>query len=95
MESGQNALVFPSWQDADNCVEHPYQAYLMRCLEFAVAKGLLMGMAGHYRQAFGNEHVVKLAQCLAKPMEHDSTPGGTLNFKGLAETECVAALLKN
>jgi lysine-N-methylase len=88
-------VVFPFGQDGDHCFERPYQEYLMLCLEFAVMKGLLIGMAGHYREAFANEHVVKLAQCLAKSMEHDPTLGGTLNFKGLAETECVAALLKN
>lgn len=52
-------------------------------------------MAGHYREGLSPEHVVKLAQSLAKSFEHDASLGGTLNWRGLADPNCVAELLKN
>ncbi|HMK21531.1 MAG TPA: hypothetical protein VK466_04310, partial [Terriglobales bacterium] len=88
-------VVFPFGQDERQCFERPQQEYLMLCLEFALMKGLLIGMAGRYREGFGVEHVVKLVQSLAKSMEHDRALGGMLNWQGLAQTETVAALLKN
>jgi lysine-N-methylase len=88
-------VVFPFGQDAKQCFERPHQEYLMLCLEFAVMKGLLIGMAARHGEQFGVEHVVKLAQSLAKSLEHDRSLGGFLNWQGLAKPECVAALLKN
>jgi hypothetical protein len=52
-------------------------------------------MAGYYREAFSTDHVVKLVQSLAKSLEHDATLRGVLNWKGLSDANCVAALLKN
>ncbi len=88
-------VVFPFGQDADRVFERPQREFLLMCVEFAVLKGLLIGMAGHYKESFCADHVVKLAQCLAKTWEHDSTIGGALNWQGLSDSNCVAALLKN
>ena len=88
-------VVFPFGQDAKRCFERPQQEFLMLCLEFAVMKGLLIGMAGRYGDRFAVEHVVKLVQCLAKTLEHDRSLGGVLNWQELGSSECVAALLKN
>ena len=88
-------VVFPFGQDAEQCFERPQQEFLMLCLEFAVMKGLLIGMAGHYGDRFAVEHVVKLVQGLAKTLEHDRSLGGLLNWQELGTSECVAALLKN
>jgi lysine-N-methylase len=88
-------VVFPFGQDAKQCFDRPQQEYLMLCLEFAVMKGLLIGMAGRHRDQFSVDHVVKLVQSLAKSLEHDRSLGGILNWQGLAKPESVAALLKN
>jgi lysine-N-methylase len=88
-------VVFPFGSDPAKIFERPQQEFVFLCLEFAVLKGLLIGMAGHYREAFSAEHVVKLAQSLAKSLEHDATLGGTINWKGLSDPNCVATLLKN
>ena len=88
-------VVFPFGQDPEKVFERPEREFLLMCLEFAVLKGLLIGMAGHYRQALSEEHVVKLVQSLAKSFEHDRTLGGVLHGQGLSDVKCVAALLKN
>ena len=41
---------------------NPLNEYVFMCLEFAAIKGLLIGMAAHYGEAFSLEHVVKLVQ---------------------------------
>jgi lysine-N-methylase len=88
-------VVFPFGQVPAQSFEHPQREYLQVCLEVAVIKGLLIGIAGHHREAFGTEHVVKLIQALAKAMEHDPRITETINWKTLSDTSCVAALLKN
>lgn len=88
-------VVFPFGQVPENVFERPEREFLMLCLEFAVLKGLLIGMAGHYREALRPGHVVKLAQSLAKSFEQDASLGGVLNWRGLSDPNCVAALLKN
>ena len=64
-------------------------------LEFAVIKGLLIGMAGHYRESFAVEHVVKLVQTFAKSVEHSPVIRAAINWQGLADANNMAALLKN
>jgi lysine-N-methylase len=44
--------------------------HLSMCVHAALAQTLLIGMAGHYRESFGLEHVVKLVQSLARAIEH-------------------------
>ena len=44
--------------------------HLSMCAHAALAQTLLIGMAGHYREGFGLEHVVKLVQSLARTVEH-------------------------
>lgn len=75
--------------------EPSHHEFLLLCVEFAVIKGLLIGMAGHYREAFGTEHVVKLVQAVAKSIEHSQLFRGALNWQGLADANSIAALLKN
>ncbi len=87
-------VVFPFGQVPAEVFERPEKEFLLMCLEFAVLKGLLIGAAGRYREAFSPEHVAKVAQSLAKSFEHDASLGGALNWSGLRDTNCVAALLK-
>lgn len=44
--------------------------FTLMITQYAVVKGLLTGMAGHYREAFGTEHVVKLIQSFSRAVEH-------------------------
>jgi lysine-N-methylase len=44
--------------------------HLALCVQVALAQTLLIGMAGHYREAFDTTHVVKLMQSQAKTLEH-------------------------
>lgn len=88
-------VVFPFGQVPEKVFERPQREFILMCVEFAVLKGLLIGMAGHYKESFSSEHVVKLAQCLAKTWEHDASIGGALNWEGLSDFNCVAVLLRN
>lgn len=44
--------------------------HLALCVHVALAQTLLIGMAGHYREAFDTTQVVKLMQSLSKTLEH-------------------------
>jgi lysine-N-methylase len=47
--------------------------YMLMITQYTLIKGLLIGMAGHYREAFSTEHVVKLIQSFSKSVEHSPT----------------------
>jgi lysine-N-methylase len=72
----------------------PLTACILMCLKFAVIKGLLIGMAGHYRESFAAEHVVKLVQCFSKKAEHAAKFLSGINHD-LASAGGMALLLKN
>jgi len=61
----QSAANFGPAADAES--EH-----LSLCVHAALAQTLLIGMAGHHREAFDLAHVVKLVQSLAKTIEHST-----------------------
>lgn len=69
--------------------------YVFLCLEFAIIKGLLIGIAGHYREEFCLDQVVKVVQSAAKVIEHYEPLRQIINWKGLADPISMAALLKN
>ena len=72
----------------------PLTAYFLMCLKYAVIKGLLIGMAGHYRDAFAVEHVLKLVQCFSKIAEH--SPGFLRGLNhNLVGAAGMALLLRN
>lgn len=70
----------------------PQTEHLMMCIQYAVIKGLLIGMAGHYQSAFGAAHVVKLIQTLSKAVEHCPTFLGASNLD-LTTANGMAVLL--
>jgi lysine-N-methylase len=74
---------------------NPLNEYVFMCLEFSAIKGLLIGSAAHYRDAFSLEHVVKIVQSVAKALEHNDLVSRAINWKGLSEPISMAALLKN
>jgi lysine-N-methylase len=86
---------FPFHFDIQGQRINPQQQFLLMCLEFALIKGLLIGMAGHYRESFATEHVVKLVQVVAKSIEHSGNFLRALNWQDLANTSSWAALLRN
>jgi lysine-N-methylase len=51
-------------------VTNPLAEFTLMALRFALVKGLLIGMAGHYRERFAAEHVVKLVQAFVRSVEH-------------------------
>jgi len=85
---------FPSGPVPEGEPNNPTTAYFLMCLQYAVIKGALIGMAGHYREAFGAEHVVKLVQSFSKSVEHSSMFLRGLNHD-LTGAGGMALLLKN
>lgn len=73
----------------------PQKEFLLMCIEFAVIKGLLIGIAGHYREGFGTEQVVKLIYSISRSIEHSQTFSKAVNWQGLEDSNSVAALLRN
>jgi lysine-N-methylase len=49
------------------------KAYELLVIQFALVKGLLIGAAGHYRDRFCADHVVKVVQTVTRHFEHDAT----------------------
>ena len=47
--------------------------YTMMATQYAMVKGLLVGMAGYHQERFSAEHVVKLIQAFSKVVEHNPT----------------------
>ena len=85
---------FPSGPVPEGEPNNPTTAYFLMCLQYAVIKGALIGMAGYYREAFGAEHVVKLVQSFSKSVEHSSMFLRGLNHD-LTGAGGMALLLKN
>jgi len=85
---------FPRGTMSSDGPNNPLAAYFRMCLKYAVVKGLLIGMAGHYRADFAAEHVVKLVQCFSKAAEHSLRFLRGLN-QNFATASGMALLLKN
>lgn len=61
---------FPFGENPQGEADDPQTEYLKMLIQYAAIKGLLIGMAGHYHEAFGARHVVKLVQSFSKVVEH-------------------------
>lgn len=59
--------LFPSSDDTDI-----FESYIMLVVHYSSIKLHLIGMAGHHKEDFGVDHVIKLIQSFAKSVEHDS-----------------------
>lgn len=72
--------------------------YTMMATQYALIKGLLIGMAGHYQAAFNSEHVVRLVQSFSKAVEHNLTYlneiKNTIRSQDLSTPEGILILLK-
>jgi lysine-N-methylase len=75
-----------------------FDEFLLLAAQYAVVYGLLAGMAGHYREEFGSDHVIQLVQSFSKAVEHNPTYlQQVLEFirnGKLANTQGIAILLK-
>lgn len=78
---------------------HAHEAYQQLCFHYGLIKGLLIGMAGHYREAFGIGHAVLLIQSFARAVEHSSAHVQQIvSFfadNGLNNTDGIMVLLRD
>lgn len=85
---------FPFGADSQGNPTDAQTECLIMCLQYAVIKGLLIGMAGHYGERFSADHVVKLVQSFAKAAEHCPRFLESIS-PDLANADGMALLLKN
>jgi lysine-N-methylase len=71
--------------------------YFVMCTHLSVIRTMLIGIAGHYREQFGTEQVVKLVQGFSKAAEHDAVFMGEvakfISDTGLNRPGQIATLL--
>ncbi|MBB5317147.1 flagellin lysine-N-methylase [Tunturibacter empetritectus] len=72
--------------------------FLLMVTQYALVYGLLAGMAGHAREAFGEEHVVRLVQSFSRTVEHSprylKEINALIESRGLGDPQGIATLLK-
>lgn len=85
--------MFPFGMNPQGETSDPQSEYLQMSIQYAAIKGLLIGMAGHYQEAFAAAHVVKLIQSFSKAVEHCPKFLETRN-PALASAAGMALLLK-
>lgn len=78
---------------------HAYREFLILCCNYVLIRGLLVGMAGHYRASFDTTHAIQLIQSFAKAFEHDPTHVEQmihlLERNKINQTNGIAALLRD
>lgn len=85
---------FPYGVDADGNANDAMTEYLVMGLLYGVIKGLLIGMAGQYKETFSEEHVVKLIQSFGKAFEQCPQFSAS-EYLGLANPGGMALLLRD
>ncbi len=72
--------------------------YILMLAQFTLIRGLLIGMAGRYREKFCEDHVVRVVQSFSKAVEHNPNYLKEINRfmedRNLCNPEGMAALLK-
>ena len=92
---------FPYGDEAPSRATHlsPLMEFTLMALRFAMIKGVLIGMAGHYREGFNSGHVVKLIQSFAKSIEHSAAARAEMvdyiQSRKLDSSEGIAMMLRN
>jgi lysine-N-methylase len=66
----QNLFPYGRSGSADFIPQSIFAEYLQMTTQFAWINGLLIGIAGHHKQAFAAEHVVKAIQSFTRAVEH-------------------------
>ena len=76
-----------------------FSGYLIAVFHYALIKGLLIGMSGHYGGRFGTEQVIKLVQSFVKEIEHDASFAGEIarliESYSMVSATGMAVLLRN
>jgi lysine-N-methylase len=77
----------------------PAKEYALLATDFALIKGLLIGVAGAHKEAFSTEHVVQTVQAAFKHFEHNSEylvrAHQVLVDKNLNDARGLTMLLRN
>lgn len=77
----------------------PAWEYALLATEFALVKGLLIGVAGFYQEAFSTEHVLQTVQSVFKHFEHNpdflSNAHQLLVSRGCEDARGLTMLLRN
>lgn len=72
--------------------------FLLLCAQYSVVQGLLIGVAGHYREQFDLQQVVKVVQAFSKAVEHNPSflaeIHSFLKTRNLANPQGMVTLLK-
>jgi len=84
---------------AHHTVQSIMAEYMLMAAQYSMIHGLLIGVAGHYRENFGTEHVVKLVQSFSKAVEHNPAYlkeiSKFVTARNLTTEEGIAMLLKS
>jgi lysine-N-methylase len=84
---------------AHNTPKSILDEYTLMITQYSLVKGLLNGMAGHYKENFDATHVVKLVQSFSKAVEHNLTflkdMGEFIKSRNLGTVDGFAVLLAN
>ena len=84
---------FPYGLDPQGKANDPLTEFLTMCVLYALIRSLLVGISGHYREAFATEHVVKVVQSVAKSVEQ--CPKFPISrYMSLANADGMALLLR-
>jgi lysine-N-methylase len=84
---------FPFGVNPSGEANDPQTEFLAMGFLYAAIQGLLIGIAGRYRESFAAEHVVKLVQSFSKAVEHCPEFLAKIN-PALSSTSGMAQLLK-
>lgn len=75
------------------------EEYMVMAIQFGWINGLLIGVAGCYKEDFSAEHIVKAIQSFSREAEHDpsilTTMGAFMKGYGLDNLQGMAILLKS
>jgi lysine-N-methylase len=58
-------------RSADFIPRSIFDEYILMTTQFAIINGLLIGIAGHFKERFSEEHVVKTIQSFTREADHD------------------------
>ena len=94
----QHLFPFGRAGGAHRAKDGAFGEYLLMATQFAWMYGLLTGVAGHYREAFAEEHVVTTVQSFCRAIEHfpEVLDGISeqIALRGLDSLEGMAILLR-
>jgi lysine-N-methylase len=75
------------------------KAFSSFAIQFSLIKGLLIGVAGHYKQSFASEHVIQAVQTVVKHFDHNPEflvqAQRLLTAKNLDNVHGITMLLRN